>query len=292
MYFSRIRIRPNVRDLHLLISGNSYGAHQLLWKLFPGDDKRTFIYREEVAKEQIPFHKGIKKEPVFYLVSGSQPISNHPIFDVESKTYTPKLVNGEHLAFKLRANPTVARKVEGRKHSSRHDVVMDAQYHLLRDLAGEMSSVSIGDKSVIKRGIVAAWRQAVNSHRVEERLKGIIAENERYSEVPIADLELSKLLDLALKARMNKALEAWFIEKCPGLGCVLVRDDVKKRLKFQAEGYQWHALPRKAKTAGFSSVDFEGELQVIDATAFSKALFNGIGPAKGFGCGLMLVRRV
>jgi hypothetical protein len=32
-------------------------------------------------------------------------------------------------------------------------------------------------------------------------------------------------------------------------------------------------------------------LTVIDATAFAVTLRDGIGPAKAFGCGLMLVRR-
>lgn len=51
-------------------------------------------------------------------------------------------------------------------------------------------------------------------------------------------------------------------------------------------------LPRKGKTAGFSSVDFEGEIEVVDAELLSKGLFDGIGPSKAFGCGLLLVRRV
>lgn len=292
MYFSRVRIRPDVRDLHLLVTGNSYGAHQLLWKLFPGDEQRSFVFREEVAREQIPFHKGVKGEPVFYLVSRARPLADHPIFAVESKTYAPKLVNGERLAFRLRANPTIARKEEGKKNSSRHDVVMDAQYHLLREIAADISISSFGDKSKIKKNIIEAWHQIGNSPLIEERLQGIIAENDRYAEVPITSLKPFELLDWALKAQMDKALETWFAGKCERLGCAMVRDDYKRRLKFQAEGYQWHALPKKGKDAGFSSVDFEGEIEVMDAELFTKALFDGIGPAKGFGCGLMLVRRV
>lgn len=41
-----------------------------------------------------------------------------------------------------------------------------------------------------------------------------------------------------------------------------------------------------------STLDFEGELSVTDPGIFLSALFKGIGPAKAFGCGLMLVRRV
>jgi CRISPR system Cascade subunit CasE len=74
----------------------------------------------------------------------------------------------------------------------------------------------------------------------------------------------AELLDLALKARMDKTVETWFADKSERLGFALVRDNSKGRLKFQAEGYQWHALPRKGKVAGFSSVDFEGEMEVTN----------------------------
>jgi CRISPR system Cascade subunit CasE len=292
MYFSRIRIRPDVRDLHLLVSGNGYGSHQLLWKLFPGEEKRSFLFREEIAREQIPFHKGVKGEPVFYMVSESQPISDHPIFAVESKTYAPQLANGERLAFRLRANPTIARKEEGKKNSPRHDVVMDAQYHLLREVATDIAIAASGDKSKLKKSIIEAWRQIPDSRTLEEKLLRTIAENERYAEVRTNGLKAFELLDLALKARMDKVLETWFAVKCERLGCAMVRDDAKGRLKFQAEGYQWHALLRKGRDAGFSSIDFEGEIKVTDTELFTKALFDGVGPAKGFGCGLMLVRRV
>ena len=291
MFFSRVRIRPDVRDLHLLVSGNGYGVHQLLWKLFPGEEKRSFLFREEIAREQIPFRKGVKGEPVFYLVSELQPISDHRIFAVDSKPYAPKLAKGERLAFRLRANPTIARKEEGKKNSPRHDVVMDAQYHLLREIAADMAISTNGKKLEIKKRIIEAWRQISNSQKIEEKLRGIINENERYVDVPTSILKPVELLDLALKASMDKALETWFVGRCARLGFTMVRDCFNGRMKFQAEGYQWHALPKKGRDAGFSSVDFEGEVEVVDAGLFSKALFEGIGPAKGFGCGLMLVRR-
>jgi len=293
MYFSRIRIRPGVRDLHLLISGNGYGAHQLLWKLFPSaGEGRSFLFREEVAREQVPFHKGVRGEPVFYTISGTKPQADHPFFAVESKPYAPLLRAGDRLAFRLRANPTVARKRDGRKNSIRHDVVMDAQYHLLRELAAEISIEASGDKSQIRKNVFSAWQSLPDTREIDEKLRCIIERNERFAEMATMSLNPARLLDIALKARMNKALEAWFREKGERLGFSVVSDERKGRLKLQAEGYQWHSLPRKGKTAGFSSVDFEGEIEVINAELLSKGLFDGIGPAKGFGCGLMLVRRV
>ncbi len=292
MYFSRVRIRPDVRDLHLLVSGNGYGAHQLLWKLFPGEERRSFLFREEIAREQIPFHKGVKGEPLFYLVSAAKPISDHPIFAVESKPYAPRLADGDRLAFRLRANPTIARKEEGKKNSPRHDVVMDAQYHLLREIVAEVGIPADGDKSKIKKSILTSWQQAQDSLKLEQKLQGIIAENKRYAENLATISAPVQLVDLALKASMDKALETWIVGRSEKLGFSILRDNRIGRLKFQAEGYQWHALPRKGKKAGFSSVDFDGEIEVTDANLFTKALFEGIGPAKGFGCGLMLARRV
>jgi CRISPR system Cascade subunit CasE len=283
----------------------------LLWKLFPGEKQRPFLFREEVAREQIPFHKGVKGEPVFYVVSAAQPISTHPIFAVESKSYAPRLAVGDHLGFKLRANPVQLAKKERtpqeierwqRKRTEhglenkevtkkriRHDVVMDAQYHLLREIADKIGIAATGKKSLLKQQIIAEWQSTRNLHAITDILKNIITSNERFAEKSTEFLHGAKLLDLCLKSKADKQLETWLMDKGKSHGFVLVRDN---RLKFQAEAYQWHALSKKGKNAGFSSVDFEGEIEVTDTELFSEALINGIGPAKGFGCGLMLIRRV
>lgn len=50
---------------------------------------------------------------------------------------------------------------------------------------------------------------------------------------------------------------------------------------------------RKGSRGGkLVTATFEGMLRVIDSTALGSCLENGIGPAKAFGCGLLLVRRV
>jgi CRISPR system Cascade subunit CasE len=49
------------------------------------------------------------------------------VWQIETKPYRPRLVEGQRLAFTLRANPVVSRKdAQGRRH--RHDVVMDAKH--------------------------------------------------------------------------------------------------------------------------------------------------------------------
>ena len=50
---------------------------------------------------------------------------------------------------------------------------------------------------------------------------------------------------------------------------------------------------RKGNRGGkLATVTFEGALRVSDPIRLTELLENGVGPAKGFGCGLLLVRKV
>lgn len=62
----------------------------------------------------------------------------------------------------------------------------------------------------------------------------------------------------------------------------------------RADGYRQHDFSKHAdgRRVRFSTVDFSGLLEVLDPTCFFReALCRGIGHAKGFGCGMILVRR-
>ena len=132
MYFSRVRIRSNIKELSELariFKGDSHGVHRLLWGLFPEQAQRTFLYREEIAREQLGALPAIRGEPIYYLVSQSKPVEPvNSLFTVESKNYHPQLEVGQRLEFECRLNPVVTR--QGKK----HDVVMDAQLRFLRSL--------------------------------------------------------------------------------------------------------------------------------------------------------------
>lgn len=62
----------------------------------------------------------------------------------------------------------------------------------------------------------------------------------------------------------------------------------------RADSYRQHAFSKQGdgSRVRFSTVDFSGLLEVLDPTCFFReALCRGIGHAKGFGCGMMLIRR-
>ena len=121
MHISRIRIKRGP-ELFQFVKADMkdalYAAHQLLWKAFPKDAEATrdFLFRQE--------NRG--GLPCFYVVSGRRP-RNYDLFEIETKDYAPRIRSGQRLAFSLTANPVVARKVEGKKRSAKHDVWMDAK---------------------------------------------------------------------------------------------------------------------------------------------------------------------
>lgn len=62
--------------------------------------------------------------------------------------------------------------------------------------------------------------------------------------------------------------------------------------QLQIDAYGQNKADKRDHNIRFSAVDFSGELRVTDPELFKQALFNGIGHAKAFGCGLLLVRRI
>ncbi len=62
--------------------------------------------------------------------------------------------------------------------------------------------------------------------------------------------------------------------------------------QLRVDGYQQHRFIKQGQTIQLSTLDFEGLLTVIQVDEFLNLLRYGIGSAKGFGCGMMLVRKV
>jgi CRISPR system Cascade subunit CasE len=79
----------------------------------------------------------------------------------------------------------------------------------------------------------------------------------------------------------------WLAQKGEANGFSIHGEDIR------ADGYLQHQFK---KTKGnheirISTLDFTGLLTVTDPDLFVQALFTGIGPAKGFGCGMMMIKR-
>jgi len=77
---------------------------------------------------------------------------------------------------------------------------------------------------------------------------------------------------------------AWLQKRAETAGFQIVAKAV------QVEGYRQHRTWRGGREIRFSTLDFAGLLTVTEPATFLDKLCQGIGPAKAFGCGLMMVR--
>lgn len=89
----------------------------------------------------------------------------------------------------------------------------------------------------------------------------------------------------ALADLVHRTCTAWLQARCQRIGMVL--DDEST---LRVEAYEQHR--GKGGALRLSTVDFGGQLRVVDPAALRRALFGGIGHGKAFGCGLLLVRPI
>lgn len=84
---------------------------------------------------------------------------------------------------------------------------------------------------------------------------------------------------------VQTAAAAWLERRAEGHGFRLIA--------VRADGYRQLEMGRPGtKPIRLSTVDYSGALEVADPELFlRRTLYEGVGPAKGFGCGLMLLRR-
>ena len=72
---------------------------------------------------------------------------------------------------------------------------------------------------------------------------------------------------------------------------IALTDENEPQHMLQVDAYEQSKAGKRDHNIRFSAVDFSGELLVTNPELFQRALFNGLGHVKAFGCGLLLVRR-
>ena len=87
------------------------------------------------------------------------------------------------------------------------------------------------------------------------------------------------------KDRMYAAALDWLMKRAPSWGLQVLKETVLM------DGYRQHVLPGKGKGAGFSTLDYCGLATVADSELLLRALTKGVGHARSYGCGLLLVKR-
>lgn len=192
--------------------------------------------------------------PSFLVLSERRPAPDaEGLWGIETKEFRPNLRVGQRLVFKLRASPVV-RRSEVTATGRRRSRRHDVVMDAKKHGAVEATT---RHTSALIEGTGSAWLQA-QAGRAGFRL----------CETGVDVVGPDGLLEIGSE----------------------------RGLALRVDGYRQHRFRRPREEARealirFSTVDFEGLLEVVDPEAFLTAVSRGFGPQKAFGCGLMLLRR-
>ena len=124
----------------------------------------------------------------------------------------------------------------------------------------------------------AAGKSARHDAVMQEKTRLLKERNlARWVDWPITDRP-------ALPDLVHRTCSQWLQARCERLGIALESESLR------IEGYEQHR--GKHGALRFSTVDFSGSLRVVDGDALRQTLYGGVGHAKAFGCGLLLVRPI
>jgi CRISPR system Cascade subunit CasE len=203
---------------------DAYFLHQQIWGLVSRNEqqKRDFLYRVE--------YDACKNVQAILLLANHKVESTKTMTVYVSPPYNPQIGAGEYFHFKLRANPVVKRRENGKL--KEYGLILDAKHQLKKQELHYNDDYSL-DELIQEKGM--AWLE-------------------------------------------KKALQHGFAVKNWD---VAIGNDGEYKVNANEK------QPFIIRT-----LDFEGRLEVTDAEKFKAALLCGIGSAKAFGCGLLMIRRV
>lgn len=190
--------------------------------------------------------------PSFLVLSAQRPeVAGDSPWRVDSKPFDPVLRAGQRLGFRLRASPVVRRGEAVEGKANRRVHRHDVVMDLAKRL--EARGEHVPDAATLTRDAGLDWLTK-QAGRAGFRLV-------RADKETIGDDGL-----------LEEAGEA--------------------QAAVRVEGYRQHRISRRGESPiRFSTLDFEGVLEVTEPVAFLTNVAAGFGPQKAFGCGLMLLRR-
>lgn len=214
----------------------------------------ALLARSPDQKRDFLFHAEEGREaPSFLVLSAQCPkAAEESPWRVDSKPFAPVLRAGQRLAFRLRASPVVRRGEAVDGKANRRVHRHDVVMDLAKRL--EARGEIAPDVAALIRDAGVDW---LSKQAGRSGFRLVKAETE-----VIGD---DGLLDEAGEAQAA----------------------------IRVEGYRQHRISRRGESPiRFSTLDFEGVLEVTEPVTLLDKVTRGFGPQKAFGCGLMLLRRV
>ena len=137
LHFSRLTLRRDAVDIAPLLqvlqpsksSDRLAVDHRLIWTVIPPDVRSEVEQSRTAGTPKSAFLWRADRQRGRYYLRGPKPLQDSSFFTIETKPFEPILSPGDQLAFDLRLNATVDRKVgvdgRGKAIRQRCDVAMD-----------------------------------------------------------------------------------------------------------------------------------------------------------------------
>lgn len=137
LHFSRLTLRRDAEDIKPLLqvlqpsksSDRLAVDHRLLWTVIPTEIRTEVEQSRAAGTPKSAFLWRADRQRGRYYLLGPKPLEESPFFTIETKPFEPALSLGNRLAFDLRLNATIDRKVgedgRGKAVRQRCDVAMD-----------------------------------------------------------------------------------------------------------------------------------------------------------------------
>jgi len=234
-------------------------ATSLFWKIFANPYAvhqalwQAFSDSHERERDFLYRVEELGRKPVIYTVSEREPDKENKLWCTEIKSYSPNIVNGQSLAFSLRVNP-----VDTIKKDRMQDDIQSWQ--------ANRTAKGLKDKAVTKKRV---------RHDVVMDAKKKMG----WQNMPVQNRP-------SMAQLIQKTGFGWLQKRSRENGFVV--EDKKVRV----DGYMQHCFLKKSKNIKLSTLELNGVLKVENTEDFLRMLYGGLGPAKGFGCGLMLVKKI
>ena len=254
MYFSRITIKQDA-----VISGE-------FLRKWSYDGAGTYqIHKMVWSLYSDPYSNDQKRDflyradlnsgrPVIYTVSEREPLDQYNLLNIETKPYNPMISDGMTFGFTLRANPIV-KKTAPIKNGVK---LKQSRHDVVMDAKRRIREESGKDIGAI----------SMNELVQNEGFGWLNTRSERCGfSIREGDVRVDTYTQVSFK-HGNKS----------GNNNEVKNDKASKN--------------DKCKYISYSTLDYNGVLTVTDKDKFEEALYHGIGPAKGFGCGLMMIRHI
>ncbi|MBW7859016.1 MAG: type I-E CRISPR-associated protein Cas6/Cse3/CasE [Leptonema sp. (in: Bacteria)] len=123
---------------------------------------------------------------------------------------------------------------------------------------------------------------------VTRKSEGKASKKRRRDDIYLEALAKNKELPINEQMSTQEILDTvgndWLNSRSKSLGFKVNYNIIERYHRFQTQ--------KNNRKITFGVIDFNGTLSVEDPQLFQLALFNGIGHAKAFGCGLLLIKRI